>query len=236
MSLKVDDSRKLLIKLVGTENILEQSQLVGFFRGILTTKVKTYLANVMKSNKINIFEVDENLEFFSKEIQKKLNEDVSEYGVYLNKFIITNIVKPDGNPQYEKFKDLHFRQYTDIAEAELKKKLNIIEQETESEKMIIESKAIAKKREQEGYTYQQERGFDVAEKMSENEAVGQFTNMGIGLGVMSRVGNTIGGTVNNAINSAFNNSHSNNQIKFCKNCGYKFVDDGNFCPNCGEKR
>lgn len=59
--------------------------------------------------------------------------------------------------------------------------------------MIIESQAIAQKRIQEGYTYQQERGYDVAEKMAQNEGVGEFANMGIGLGMMTGVGGTIGG-------------------------------------------
>ena len=35
--------------------------------------------------------------------------------------------------------------------------------------MVIESQALAQKRTQEGYTYQQERGFDVAEKVAENK-------------------------------------------------------------------
>ena len=47
--------------------------------------------------------------------------------------------------------------------------------------MVIDSQAQATKRAQEGYTYAQERGFDVAEKVAQNEAVGQFTNMGVGL-------------------------------------------------------
>jgi hypothetical protein len=50
--------------------------------------------------------------------------------------------------------------------------------------MVIESQAMATKRAQEGYTYQNERGFDVAEKVAQNEGVGNFTNTGIGLGMM----------------------------------------------------
>ena len=50
---------------------------------------------------------------------------------------------------------------------------------------MIESQALAQKRAQEGYTYQQERGFDVAEQVAQNEATGQFTNMGVGLGTMA---------------------------------------------------
>ena len=42
--------------------------------------------------------------------------------------------------------------------------------ETEAKKTVIESQAMATKRAQEGYTYQQERGFDVAEKVAENES------------------------------------------------------------------
>ena len=81
---------------------------------------------------------------------------------------MTTIVKPDGDSQYEKFKDLHFRMYADVAEAELQKKVGIIEQEKKKEQMIIEAEGIAEKRKKEGYTYQQERGFDVAEGVAKN--------------------------------------------------------------------
>ncbi len=65
MSLRVEDSRKLLVRLVGTERDLSQQKLVGFFRAFLMTRVKTYIAQVMKTNAINIFEIDENLTMFS---------------------------------------------------------------------------------------------------------------------------------------------------------------------------
>ena len=56
MSLKVEDSRKLLLKLVGTENFLGQQKLVSYFRGFLMTRVKAYIAQVIRINKISIFE------------------------------------------------------------------------------------------------------------------------------------------------------------------------------------
>ena len=56
---------------------------------------------------------------------------------------------------------------------------------------------------QEGYTYQQERGFDVAQDAAKNEGVGQFSNMGIGLGMMAGVGGTVGGMVGGAVSDAF---------------------------------
>lgn len=202
MSLRVEDSRKLLIKLVGTENILEQQKLVGFFRAFLMTRVKTYIASVIKATKINIFEIDERLTEFSENIHNLLIPDFADYGIALEKFFVTTIVKPDGDAQYEKFKELHFRQYADIAEAKLRQQTDLINAQTEAQKIVIDSQAQATKRAQEGYTYAQERGFDVAEKVAENEAVGQFTNIGVGLGTMAGVGGAVGGVVGGAVNNA----------------------------------
>lgn len=204
MSLRVEDSRKLLIKLVGTENYLGQQKLIGFFRSFLMTRVKTYIAQVMKSNAINIFEIDENLTAFSENIHKLLIPDFADYGVSLERFFVTTVVKPDGDRQYEKFKELHFRQYADIAEAKLRQQTAVIDAQTEAQRVVIDSQAQATKRMQEGYTYAQERGFDVAEKVAENEAVGQFTNMGVGLGTMAGVGGAVGSVVGNAVNGAMN--------------------------------
>ena len=266
MALSVEDSRKLLVKLVGTERVLDRNQLTTFFRAFLMTRVKTYIAQEMKASAINIFEIDESLEVFSKEIQTRLLGDFKEYGVTLNRFFVTTIVKPDGDPQYEKFKELYFRQYADIAEAKLKQQTDVIYAQTEAQKTVIESQALAKKRATEGYTYQQERGFDVAEHAAQNEGVGEFINMGIGLGVMSGIGGTVGGMVGGAVNDAFTGVATQPQVggnafcencgakltpgasfcdecgtpqsspNTCNNCGFKFIRPGRFCPKCGSKR
>ena len=206
MSLRAEDSRKLLLKLVGTESYLGQQQLTNYFRSFLMTRVKTYIAQVMKTNSINIFEIDENLTMFSNAIKNLLVGDFADYGVSLEQFFVTTILKPDGDRQYEKFKELHFRQYADIAEAKLRQQTEIINAETEAQKTVIDSKAQATKRAQEGYTYQQERGFDVAEKVAQNEAVGEFTNMGVGFGTMAGVGGAVGGMVGGMMNDAMNSA------------------------------
>ena len=202
MSLRVQDSRKLLIKLVGTESALSQQKLVSFFRAFLMTRAKTYIAQYMKTNAVNIFEIDEHLTEFSDSLFRLLTPDFADYGVSLERFFVTTIVKPDGDAQYEKFKELHFRQYADIAEAKLRQQTAVIDAQTAAQRTVIESQAQATKRTQEGYTYAQERGFDVAEKVAQNEAVGQFTNMGVGLGTMMGVGGTVGGVVAGSIQNA----------------------------------
>ena len=237
MSLSVDDSRKLLVKLVGTERILDRQQLTTYFRSILMAKVKSYIAQTMRANAINIFEIDESLESFSADIHSRLVPDFLDYGVQLKRFYVTTIVKPDGDPQYEKFKELHFRQYADVAEAKLRQQTDVIYAQTEAQKVVIDSQAQATKRMQEGYTYQQERGFDVAQDAARNEATGQFSNMGIGLGMMAGVGGAVGGMVGGAVSDAFAGitmpQSQTTQNSFCDNCGAALTPGTAFCDECG---
>ena len=241
MSLRAENAKKLLVKLVGTESFLSQQKLLGFFRAFLMTRVKTYIAQVMKANAINIFEIDENLSIFSESVKNLLVNDFAEYGVALEQFFVTNIAKPDGERQYEKFKELHFRQYADIAEAKLRQQISVIDAQTEAQKVVIDSQAQATKRAQEGYTYAQERGFDVAEKVAQNEAVGQMTNLGVGLGTMAGVGGVVGGVVGSAVGDALNNTvagaapapAATAPSAFCENCGAKLTPDAAFCDECG---
>lgn len=211
MSLRAENSRKLLVKLVGTENFLGQANLTKYFRAFLMTKIKSYIAQVIREQKISIFEIDERLNEMSASLLKLLQPDFDEYGIALERFFVTTIVKPDGESTYEKFKSLHFRQYADIAEAKIRQQTAVIDAETEAQKTVIASQAMATKRAQEGYTYQQERGFDVAQDVAKNEAVGQFTNMGVGFGTMAGVGGAVGGVVGGAINNAFDSMNQTQQ-------------------------
>ena len=211
MSLRAEDSRKLLVKLVGTENFLGQDNLVRYFRAFLMTRVKSYIAQVIREQKISIFEIDEHINDMSAALLKMLKPDFEDYGVSLERFFVTTIVKPDGESTYEKFKSLHFRQYADIAEAKIRQQTAVIDAETQAQRTVIESQAMATKRQQEGYTYQQERGFDVAQDVAQNEAVGQFTNMGVGFGTMAGVGGAVGGVVGNAVSSALDSANQPQQ-------------------------
>ena len=258
MSLRVQDSIKLLVNLVGTERDLSQTTLVSYFRAFLMARIKTYIAQMMKESSINIFEIDEHLLEFSEELKKRLKPDFLDYGISLERFFVTSIVKPDGSPQYEKFKELHFRQYSDIAEARIRQQVEVIDEQTEAQKRVIEAQSLAQKRQVEGYTYQQERGFDVAEKAAQNEGAGNFSSAGIGLGMMTGIGGAIGGAVNASFNEAFTGGivfcdncgaritpgsafceecgSPINQKQKCSNCGYTFERPGKFCPKCGAKR
>ena len=237
MSLRVEDSKKLLVKLVGTESFLSREKLVSFFRAFLMSRVKTYIAQTLKSSKISIFEVDEHINEFSDELKEKLVPDFAEYGIALERFFVTRFVKPEGDTQYEKFKELHFRQYADIAEAKLRQQVGVIDQQTDAQRMVIQSQGIAQKRQIEGYTYQQERGFDVAEHLAQNEGAGSFSSAGIGLGMMAGVGGAVGSTVGGMFTDAFSGMQTTTPPvqgdQFCEECGAKLIPGMAFCDECG---
>lgn len=242
----VKEPRRLLLKLVGTEALLSQDKLISYFKAFLQTRIKTHLAQVITEQKLSIFELDAHLEELSDSLKNKLLSDFAAYGLSLTQMLVTAIVKPEGDPVYEKFKDLHFKQYADVRAAQIKQQVSIIEQETAAQRTVISAKARAEKRQIEGYTYQQERSFDVAEKMAQNEATGEYANMGIGLGVMAGVGGTMGSVMTDALSQATGTpatqsipADANSQqstAKFCSECGYHFSGTEKFCPECGARR
>lgn len=242
MSLRAEDSRKLLVKVVGTEKTINQQMLVQKFRGFLLTHVKTYLANLIQEYKINIFSIDEYLTEMSKALHAKLAPDFMDYGIALERFFLTTIVKPEEDKAYQRFKDLHFRQYADIAEAELRQKVGIIDQKTQAERMVIEAQSRAQKRMLEGYTYKDERAFDVAERVASNEAVGQVSNLGIGLGMITGVSGPVGEKVGGIMQGALGDKIDSNaqsvqdtQEFACSSCGKPAPANAKFCSECGGK-
>lgn len=190
MSYIVDDSRKLLVKLVGTDSSIDNSTLTAKLKAFIMGKAKPYIAEAMQKGDYSIFEVDSHMLELSEQMYSKLVDDFSEYGIKLKHFFVTTIAKPDGDEAYERFKSLHVKQYADIMEANINKQVGIIQSEELAERRAIE-----------GYNYQQERSYDIAEKVAQNEGVGDFSSMGIGLGVMGGVAGSVGNSINEALKS-----------------------------------
>lgn len=237
MSLAVSNSTKLLIKLVGTTKSLTQADLTTYFRAFLMNRIKSIIPSVIIENKISIFSIDQYLTAISDAIKPLLADDFYDYGIDLKSFLITTVVKPDDDPNFKKFKELHYRKVTDVAEAELNQKVSIINEQTKAQQTVIEAEAIAKKRQLEGYTYQQEKGFEVASEMAKNDAVAQLNNVGIGMGMMTGVGGTLGQQVGSMASSAMQGvagSVATNGI-VCASCGYPLKPNALFCEKCGTK-
>ncbi len=248
MNLRLEDGRKLLINVVGTEKQFSQSQMVEKFRAFLMVRLKPYIVSLIKDNNINIFEIDGYLKAISEALHEALKEDFQEYGVSLERFFVVNIIKPEDDKNYRRFKEIHFRKYADVEEAKLRQQVGIIDQQTAAQRMVIEAQGLAQKRSLEGYTYQDERGFDVAERVAGNQAIGQFTNMGIGMGMISGIGGTVGNQVGGILQgtlgkvaqgggtpATMGQPAMDTATSKCTKCGATLPQNAKFCLECGEK-
>lgn len=195
MTLRVEDSRKLVVKVVGTEEELGQAELTAKFRSFLMARVKPYLAQTMRESKLSIFDIDSQMGELSGSLHKQLVPDFADYGLSLERFFVTNIAKPDGDKAYERFKDLHARQWADVAEAKLRQQVGVIDQQTAAQRTVIEAQGLAQKRQLEGFTYQQEQAFEVSKLAAQNEGAGNFSSAGIGLGMMGGIAGGMGASI-----------------------------------------
>ena len=114
LNLMVSDSRKLLLKLVGTMKGIAWGDSEGFtksvqaaFRPLITTAVKANLSSVIKDNAIDLLEVDEKLELISTHLREKLLPGFEEYGLTIPQFYVTHVVLPEDDPNFKRIRDLH---------------------------------------------------------------------------------------------------------------------------------
>lgn len=115
MNLAVADSRKLLLKLVGTMSGIAwgdngngfTKSIQNCFRPLISTAVKSHLSNAIKSNNINILEIDERLEQLSEIMRQSIIGGFEEYGLTIPQFYITNIALPENDPNFKRMKELH---------------------------------------------------------------------------------------------------------------------------------
>lgn len=145
-NIRVINSRKLLVKLVGTTGTLKQEQIVGmgdgkgFFRGMIMTQVKSYLAQAIKACNINILEVDERLIELSEELRTKLNEFLQEYGLEISEFFVTRVMTPDDDPNFRRMKEQYAEQYLLVRQEQIRKR----EAEAAAERKAVEATTAAR--------------------------------------------------------------------------------------------
>ena len=115
LNLAVSDSRKLLIKLVGTmRGIAWGENGVGFtksiqnsFRPLISTAVKTHLSSAIKAGNINLLEIDEHMTQLSEVLRQSIIPGFEEYGLTIPQFYITNIALPENDPNFKRMRELH---------------------------------------------------------------------------------------------------------------------------------
>ena len=211
-NIRVTDSRKLLLKVVGTTGGLGQEQLLGigngkgFFRSMVMTQVKSYLAQTIKENAINILEIDEHLMALSGALRERINAALDEYGLTMPEFYVSRIVTPDDDPNFRRMKEQYAEQYLLVrqenirkAEAEAAADRKAVEAQTAARMKIIgaqgEAEALKIQRQAEAEAYRMQAEAEAAEMRMKGYTYQQETSRQVGLEAMK---NGLGGGANAA--------------------------------------
>ena len=211
-NIRVTDSRKLLLKVVGTTGGLGQEQLLGigngkgFFRSMVMTQVKSYLAQTIKENAINILEIDEHLMALSGALRERINAALDEYGLTMPEFYVSRIVTPDDDPNFRRMKEQYAEQYLLVrqenirkAEAEAAADRKAVEAQTAARMKIIgaqgEAEALKIQKPAEAEAYRMQAEAEAAEMRMKGYTYQQETSRQVGLEAMK---NGLGGGANAA--------------------------------------
>lgn len=248
MAMRVADSRKLLIKVVGTERGITQESFSNKIRGFLMTRIKAHMTAYIKRKKINIFEMDENLITISEALHEYFKPEFEEYGVSLERFVVKQIVLPEDDDNFKAARDTAAVQVR-LAQQQAVESVKDVQISREA-KRAADAERYKKERsaDAEGYrlrqmgiTRQEELQLDAIKTLAGNEAVGQMTNTGIGLGMMTGVGFGVGGAVGGMVSETMGNAlkpqnHQNAlNSAACTKCGRPLPADAKFCLECGQQ-
>ena len=243
MSIAAVQARKFIERKVGTRENYTQNDLLQDARIQILKYVPGLLGKAILERQISALQMMPYLEEFSTAIEEKLKDYFYEIGLNLDHFSFTDIHITEN--------DLRIINEQNIA---------IMRQETEMKKVRMEAQAMAEKRALEGYTYQQEKAFDVMGAAAANEGTASnIMGMGMGLGMGAGVGGAFGAAMGNMAQTSMGsvNMSAPSQApgavnmqggsacpqcgaanpaaaKFCFSCGYKFQPAGGVCPSCGK--
>lgn len=211
----ISDTRKFLTKIVGTRERFGKDELGGYLRGKIIERVTDLLGKTMIEKQVSILSVSSHFTELSDSIKEQMIPFFNDYGIALDLFSFTTIKAPD----------------EDLEEVNDAKKAR--------RKMDLESEAIARKRQREGYTYQQERGYDVLGQAASNEGTaGTFMGAGMGLGMGVGVGSVFGTGLSNVAQAGFGGMQQEQAVathsgEVCPNCKAILPEGAVFCNKCG---
>ena len=265
-NIRVNDGRKLLLKVVGTTSGFEQedifgsigystSKTIGSFRGMIVSKVKTYLSKAIRENDINILEIDEHLDELSELLRVEVNKVLDAYGMIIPEFHLVNVLLPEPgeNPNFDRYK----RQYGErfilseqqriaeaagkveltesvahaTAEAEARRIAGMTDIELEKQRGLAHAEVL----QAQGGNYQAETARIVGEAAASNESSGSTSGIasdivkaGVGIGVGVSVAKEVVGTVKEVM-------VAEDGTWECPECHHN-GNKGKFCEECGHKR
>lgn len=114
LNLQGQNSRKLLVKLVGTTSGIAWGDQAGFtksvqnaFRPLIANTVKANLPAIIREKQIDLLEIDERVSEISAVLLEKMLPGFEEYGLTIPQFYVTHVVLPEDDPNFKRIRELH---------------------------------------------------------------------------------------------------------------------------------
>lgn len=208
---KVVDSKKLLLNLVGTIDRFDQSILRKYFKGILLTNIKDYIARQFAQNQISFLEVHSHLKEIAAGIQNDLAGEFVKYGIELVNFSVNEITPPEDDPSYIQLKNALAK----------KAEMSVMGYDYQQERAFDVLDRAA------------------ANEGGAANVMGAGMGLGMGINLGSVIGGTMGGAMANVrpnmhtVTAAEDSAAS--QAAKCAECGAVMPENAKFCLECGAK-
>lgn len=219
-AVRVVDSKKLLLTLVGTINQFDQMTLKKYFKGILLTNIKDYIAKEFAQKGISFLEIHSHLKEISDGIENSLTQEFLKYGIELVNFNVNEITPPEDDPSYKQLKNALAK----------KAEMSVMGYNYQQERAFDVLDIAA------------------ANEGSASNIMGAGMGLGMGMNMGSVFGNTMSGAMNNIAPDMQPQSNVMRKCqscgeeipensKFCLKCGTKIETepqaDLKKCPKCG---
>ena len=231
--IQVSDSKKFLVKLVGTLAEFNKDNIVQFFRGLYLTKVRDSISSYLINKGVSVLEINAYLIELSEHLKERITPTLDEYGIKLLNFFVNDINVPED----------------DSAVITLKEAL------AKRAKMEIVGFNYVQER-----SFDTLEGAATNPGSAQSGIMGAGIGMGMGFGIGGAMGNQVGGlaqniNTNNMKKCQSCNSDMNDSTRFCPSCGHdthssgsqntslvdtttcaecsaEFSKDYKFCPKC----
>lgn len=198
---RIADSEKFLVRLVGSLSEFDRERLVAYFKGLLISRATSVIARTVGEEKISVLDIAAHISELSDALAGEMKSKFAEFGIELVDFFVNSVSVPEDDPAVVSLRD------------------------------SLSKRADMKLR---GYTYQQDRSFDVMNNASQNEGMaGTMMGTGMGLGMGFGAGGAVGGMMRD-LSSQIRSDEGMKPVRECPSCKAFVPQDARFCPSCGE--
>lgn len=93
--IQIEESKRFLLKLVGTLPAFDKTTILKYFRGVYLTKTKDIISSYLVHKNISVLEINAYLDEISNYLQERIAPTFDEYGIKLISFFVNDINVPE---------------------------------------------------------------------------------------------------------------------------------------------